>query len=770
MEFLNTSSLKDSFVSATDNIYYPKYSLSILSTLIVFLLVISIYNSSAKTLLLFAYHCFIAPFTGKSKEKSKNSNGQQSALESFYENQANIYDSTRTFLLKGREQSLELAVSHLSKKKDLVWVDVGGGTGWNVEYMNTILDLSTHFKAIYIIDLSPSLLNIAKERFDKLNIKNVHCILEDACTFQIPYDSIDLITLSYSLSMIPTFHSTIDHLNNYLHKDGLICCVDFGVQSDQTTIGRVNTVGGLKNRHIPWVFRTFWRTWFEADRVFLDPARRDYLEYRFGTLKSLNLSNKALGNIPYYIWLGCDKDRSPALLHRVNALATESPYLAPQDLIDTNNNNNDLKTSKGHEAAINNQIRNLPYPSLYYQEDIYRVYYDELRPEYNQFNNQYIYAFTWEDPREDHNILNFTKDDVVLAITSAGDNVLSYAALKNPPRRVHCVDLNPSQGHLMELKLASFKSLSKDEIWQMFGMGKINNFTDLLINKLSPHMSSNAFQYWYENGAKTFDPNGKGLYDTGFSKWAIRMASYLFSLTGIKKDIDNLCNAETMDEQLKIWNFKIKPTLLNPIVSKLLVGNPLFLWKALGVPANQASLMGPSVLKYVKDTFEPMVNRSLVSTDNYFYYLCLQGHYAKNNCPDYLSNDAYKSFTRKENNPLDNIRIHTDFLNDVFARLTTGSITIAIIMDHMDWFSKDGIDADAEISALYQALAPNGRVMLRSAASKPWYIANFEKIGFTCEPHGIRTPTESIDRVNMYASTWVCTKRCKKRNMSTLEL
>ena len=752
---------------ASETTFLPIYSLSIVGGLLVTLAIVTLTNSSAKNILLFSYHCFVAPFTGKAKKKSNAAEGQQSALEAFYEAQAKIYDATRPFLLKGREESLQLAISHSHKKKDLVWVDVGGGTGWNVEYMHSILNLSKHFKAIYIVDLSPSLLAVAKDRFEKLGLKNVHCLLEDACTFQVPHDSIDIITMSYSLSMIPTFHSTIDHLQQLLHKNGVICCVDFGVQSEATTVGRVNTVGGLTSRHIPWIFRTFWRTWFEADRVFLDPARRDYLEYKFGTLKSLNLNNRTLGKIPYYIWLGCDKDRSPALLHRVNALATESPYLAPQEALDAKE---ELKTSKGHEAALSNQIRNLPYPSIYYQEDIYRVYYDEQRPEYNQFNNQYIYAFTWEDPREDHNILKFSSDDVVLAITSAGDNVLSYASLPNPPRRIHCVDLNPSQGHLMELKLAAFKSLTKEEVWQLFGLGKIDNFLELLVSKMSPHMSSHAFQYWYANGPKTFSITGKGLYDTGFSKWAIRMASYLFSLTGIKDDIDELCNAKTMEQQLKIWESKIKPTLLNPIVSKLLVGNPLFLWKALGVPANQAALMGPSVLKYVKDTFEPMVKRSLISTDNYFYYLCLQGHYAKNNCPDYLTSQAYKLFTKKEDNPLDRIRIHTDFLNDVFARLTSNSVTIAIIMDHMDWFSKDGADADAEISALYQALAPGGRVMLRSAAEKPWYIENFKKIGFSCEAAGVRTPTESIDRVNMYASTWVCTKFGKKRNMSTLQL
>ena len=84
-----------------------------------------------------------------------------------------------------------------------------------------------------------------------------------------------------------------------------------------------------------------------------------------------------------------------------------------------------------------------------------------------------------------------------------------------------------------------------------------------------------------------------------------------------------------MEEQLRIWNEHLKPTLFNPVVGSLLVGNPMFLWKALGVPANQAALMGPSVIKYVVDTLDPIIKRSMISNDNYFYYLCMMGRYTK---------------------------------------------------------------------------------------------------------------------------------------------
>lgn len=55
------------------------------------------------------------------------------------------------------------------------------------------------------------------------------------------------------------------------------------------------------------------------------------------------------------------------------------------------------------------------------------------------FKNECIYSFTWEDSRVDTRLLNIRPTDVVLAITSAGDNILSLALER--PRCIHAVDL-----------------------------------------------------------------------------------------------------------------------------------------------------------------------------------------------------------------------------------------------------------------------------------------------------------------------------------------
>ncbi len=69
----------------------------------------------------FAYNCFLKPHTGD------NNGSQQDALESFYKAQAHAYDTTRTRLLRGREDMLGLVASQLKQKKFVrkpVWVDV----------------------------------------------------------------------------------------------------------------------------------------------------------------------------------------------------------------------------------------------------------------------------------------------------------------------------------------------------------------------------------------------------------------------------------------------------------------------------------------------------------------------------------------------------------------------------------------------------------------------------------------------------------------------
>ncbi|KAK0747930.1 hypothetical protein B0T21DRAFT_406491 [Apiosordaria backusii] len=775
-----------------------------------------------RALFLFCYTCFFKPHSGSSKAS------QQGALESFYASQAAVYDVTRKILLKGREDMLALAAAQLlhkaekegrNAKNKRIWVDVGGGTGWNIEAMAQFVNVPEFFSAVYLVDLSPSLCAVAEKRFSRLGWTNVKIICQDARKFRLEdyenglsgpgspglstppsyfsqkrpeHGGADLITMSYSLSMIPDYYSVIDSLTSLLSPDGLMGVVDFYAQSKVDFTYR-NWTGGLIGRHVNYLSRTFWRAWFDLDRVALEPARRDYLEYRFGTVLTANLRNNALGAIPFYIWLGCHKKpfSSSSLPHeiieRIDALATESPYLLPSDS-NTKKQQNIITAkltraiertapeirSKAFDAAVQNLSANLPLPSFFYQNHHWRIYYDDQLQKHTQFNDEYIYAFTWEDSRVDRDILKLGRDDVVLAITSAGDNILSYAM--QSPARIHAIDLNPTQNHLLELKVASFTALPYPDFWKIFGEGKHEDFRNLLITKLSPHLSSRAFQYWLDNSSIFTNVKGRGLYDTGGSKYAIRVFRWVSYLFGCRTAVKEILASKTLIEQREIWKSKIRPALLSPLVSNLIVSTEAFLWKALGVPKNQLAMIeadhqqsqavtenlakntrAHAIWHYMVNTLDPVVEKTHIATDNPYYLVCVTGEFSKRCHPDYLSRVAHTKLSQP--GAFDGLRIHTDEIDEVIARIMPGTLTVAIVMDSMDWFDPDSTAAGRQIRKLNRALKMGGRVLLRSSALEPWYIKEFEGNGFRGMRVGNRKVGECIDRVNMYASCWVCTKR-----------
>ena len=93
--------------------------------------------------------------------------------------------------------------------------------------MADFIDVPTFFGSVYLVDFSPSLCEVAAKRFRRLGWKNVKVVCEDARKFRLEdyeidmpsnpgprstqsyfsqkpaeYGAADLITMSYSLSMI----------------------------------------------------------------------------------------------------------------------------------------------------------------------------------------------------------------------------------------------------------------------------------------------------------------------------------------------------------------------------------------------------------------------------------------------------------------------------------------------------------------------------------------------------------------------------------------
>ena len=102
--------------------------------------------------------------------------------------------------------------------------------------MSQYVDVSRFFDRVYLVDFSPSLCEVARKRFERLGWKNVKVICQDARQFRLEdhepashggrapgspiygyfasqnrpeYGGADLITMSYSLSMIVSLNREI---------------------------------------------------------------------------------------------------------------------------------------------------------------------------------------------------------------------------------------------------------------------------------------------------------------------------------------------------------------------------------------------------------------------------------------------------------------------------------------------------------------------------------------------------------------------------------
>lgn len=209
-------------------------------------------------------------------------------MEAFYAAQAEHYDAFRRRLLHGRQEMMRA----LDLPAGAVLVDMGGGTGANLEFLPP--DTLAALEHVYVVDLSESLLAVARERAARNGWSNVTAVHGDALDFD-PGLPVDAITFSYSLTMIPDWIGALDHAGVLLARaGGRLGVVDFYVSRRWPERGA---------RH-GWLARTLWPAWFSLDDVFPNPdllPRLAQVTHEVGR-------HEGLGSVPYlpfrapYFW------------------------------------------------------------------------------------------------------------------------------------------------------------------------------------------------------------------------------------------------------------------------------------------------------------------------------------------------------------------------------------------------------------------------------------------------------------------------------------
>ena len=617
-------------------------------------------------------------------------------LDQFYKNQADQYDGFRKNFLWGRRPMLAACAARLTDRDEPIWVDLGGGTAENIAMMEEFMPLED-FKEIYVVDLCHSLCEVAKKKVIEKGWKNVFVVEADATKFVLPEGKkATLCTFSYSLSMIPPFMGAIDAAISYLDDDGFLGVCDFYTSAKYD----------LPMRQHGYIRRWFWRAIFDQDNINLTPEIRNYLDHELDRSFEFN----SHGSIPYVPWL-----RAPWYMW--------------------------IGTKKQANNNVGAEVR-AERPPL--------------------FPPTFLYNQSWEDPDRDVPVLQIKEGDRLLTLTSGGCNALDEAL---QGADVVSVDLNPAQSYLLELKLVAIKTLEYEDFWLLFGEGRHPDIKSIYLRKLAPFLSEGAARFW----SKKLYYFNDGLYYHGGMGKVIKGAEIMAKVIGLSGKIKAMCEANTLAEQRRVWEsmwpvafWRRTPRVLSDMVERvvrLVLFNNVTLWYGGGIPKRQVDHIlsdTHTLTDYAAKVFDGVALHSHLATENHFYLCCLQGHYTRKCCPKYLREDE---FERLKAGVVDKVDNRTCWFADA---LTDGSYDKVILMDHMDWLDDKAIETLCE--QLAEHVVPGGKIIWRSGALNPHYAEAIERHGFDIQvqdQHNFKrdTPAICIDKVNMYASFWVGTRR-----------
>ena len=196
------------------------------------------------------------------------------------------------------------------------------------------------------------------------------------------------------------------------------------------------------------------------------------------------------------------------------------------------------------------------------------------------YSRNLVYNACWEDPAVDRQALALGADDTLLAISSAGCNVLDYALLG--PKHIHAVDANPRQIALLELKIAGIRALGFDDFFAIFGTGRHAQFERIYRLRLREQLSPFA-QAWWDKHWDWFAGKHGSFYFHGLSGLVARGVRAYFRLRpGLAAAINALLDAKSLPEQRAIYDERVAPLLWNRTVNWII--SRQFVMSLLGVP------------------------------------------------------------------------------------------------------------------------------------------------------------------------------------------
>ncbi|OJJ19351.1 hypothetical protein BKI52_21300 [marine bacterium AO1-C] len=309
----------------------------------------------------------------------------------------------------------------------------------------------------------------------------------------------------------------------------------------------------------------------------------------------------------------------------------------------------------------------------------------------NKFFTKINYSASNEDSESERKALQLTPQDVVLCITGSGARPLDL--LVDAPQKIISIDFNPSQNHLLALKIAAYRHLDYQAFAEFIGLYPSNSRL-VTYQKLQTSLPPKAQDFW--NGHPRLISGGILYCGT----WERLLRGMLKMAKPRKKTLQQLINAPSLEAQKDIWTKKWDNWLWRGYLK--LISNQ-FLWKHI-VREPGAKLIPKTfdVYAYMKQRLDHMAMNFDLKT-NHYAQLIFQGGYQPNCAlPHHLRPENYTLIQNK----LENIEVITNTLSS-YLDTASQPITAFSLSDFASYAPLDVYQATWQ--KIIQAAAPQAR-------------------------------------------------------------
>ena len=273
---------------------------------------------------------------------------------------------------------------------------------------------------------------------------------------------------------------------------------------------------------------------------------------------------------------------------------------------------------------------------------------------------QLIFTMNWEDPESDARALMVRPGDTLMTITSGGCNTLGF--LVHDPAAVHTVDINPSQSYLLELKMASMKSLDYPEFIRFLGLAPSPDRLKAY-ESLRSHLSPMAAKFWDEHRQIV----RKGFLGRGRYEYFVKLVGKLIRWIQGSERVDRLFDDRDLEAQreyyAQAWETRRTRWIFDLFFNKIVLARR-------GLKADYFHFDDGSNT-FAESFFKKFrrVVHDLPIHGNYFLHYYLKGAYRSlAEVPEYLQ-ERYFSLIK---NRLGRICIHTGDAKNWLASMPSG--------------------------------------------------------------------------------------------------